>query len=67
MVPSSQNHPNHRYSVELLFGRTADEDLVYMAHAPYYISSGGGFSQLIQEINSRLGGHSMGEAHSGRL
>ena len=50
------------FSVELVIGREADSDVVYMAHASYFISSGGGFSHLIGELVTRLGGYSMGTA-----
>ena len=54
------------YFVELRIGHDADQDVVYMAHASYYISSGGGFSQVIQGLVEQFGGAAFGDAHSGR-
>jgi hypothetical protein len=53
------------YSVELILARTADEDIIYMAHARYFLSTGGGFSQVIQKIVTEMGGVAMGNARSG--
>jgi len=54
----------HNYVVEIITGRTADEDLIYMGHADYFLSSGGGFSQTIQGLVLVMGGVALGEGHT---
>ena len=53
------------YSVELVLGNWADDDIIYMSTARYFISTGGGFSSMIQAINAEMGGRSFGNARAG--
>jgi GR25 family glycosyltransferase involved in LPS biosynthesis len=41
---------NQGYTVKLRLGQHPDEDLVLMSTAPYFIPSGGGFSNLVNDI-----------------
>lgn len=44
------------FTVDLRFGRPPDDDLAYMGRARYFIQGGGGFSIMIANLVTRLGG-----------
>ena len=53
------------FFVELRIGQRADDDVVYMAHARTFVSSGGGFSGVISGLVKRLGGQAIdGHPHN---
>ena len=43
------------YNVTRRLGGNPDEDFILMTTAPYFIQSGGGYSQLIRQVRKKLG------------
>jgi hypothetical protein len=46
---------NLGYKVEMRIGQDPDSDFLLMCNAPYFISSGGGFSRIVVETRKALG------------
>ena len=44
------------YSVDLRLGLPADDDVLYVAHARYFLQGGGGFSITLAEVVRAMGG-----------